>query len=150
MIWYIKAVVVMMLFMRAIYTDVKKNIIENRLIGAGLVTGFLLSYLAGGIPAVLQAVKGSCGVIVVLFPLFLIRGLGAGDIKLLGVMAVFFPEEIINIVLLSFFAGAVLALGKMVVRGFQKQKIYHPKETLNFSIPIAIGTSMVMLAGRGV
>lgn len=150
MIWYIKAVVVMMLFMRAIYTDVKKNIIENRLIGAGLVTGFLFSYLAGGIPAVLQAVKGSCGVIVVLFPLFLIRGLGAGDIKLLGVMAVFFPEEIINIVLLSFFAGAVLAFGKMVVRGFQKQKIYHPKETLNFSIPIAIGTSMVILVGRGV
>ena len=148
MIWYVKVIVAMALLLWAIYTDIKRNKIENRLLAAGLVTGILLVYLEGGGLGILDGVKRCFGVILVLFPFFLLKGLGAGDIKLLGVMAVFFPKEIISIIFLSFFIGAVIGIGKMVVRGLQKQKMYCKRETLHFSIPIALGVSMAILIGR--
>lgn len=93
----------------------------------------------------LAGIKMMCAVISVLFFLFIIKGLGAGDIKLLGVLALFFPEDAVSIIAASFFTGAVIAGGRMLIRACKKEKIYKRKETLNFSVPIALGTGAVKL-----
>lgn len=111
MFWWIKMGLVSALFMRAIYTDLKNQKIENKLIGIGLVMGLGCSYISGGKWGLMESIKMVCIIIIALFFLFVIKGLGAGDIKLLGVISAFFPGEIVTIIVLAFFAGAVFALG---------------------------------------
>lgn len=140
MLWWIKMGLVSVLFMRAIYTDIKRQKIENQLIGIGLVAALVCSCISGGQEGLIESMKMVFIVVIALFFLFVIKGLGAGDIKLLGVMSAFFPEEIITIIVFAFFSGAVYALGRMVIRAFLKQPVYQHREMLNFSIPIAMGT----------
>lgn len=136
---------VAVLLMRAVYTDLKTEKIENRLIGFGLISGFVCAYIRGGPSQFLTSAKMMCIIIFVLFFLFAIKGLGAGDIKLLGVLALFFPEDIVSIIAASFFIGAGIAGGRMIIRAWKKIKVYKKKETLNFSIPIALGTGAIKL-----
>lgn len=142
---YLKVGIVTGILFRAVYTDVKNGRIENRLIVAGLILGFICSGVAGGLPELLNSVKMVCTITIALFFLFVIKGLGAGDIKLFAMLAAFFPEEIISIVIVSFFVGAGIVLGRMVVRAIRHIPIYRRHETLNFSIPIAVGTEIIGL-----
>lgn len=134
-----------LLLIRAVYTDLKIGKIENRLIGFGLAAGFICGYAKGGTPQLLAGIKMMCIVIFSLFFLFALKGLGAGDIKLFGVLALFFPEDVMSIIVASFFTGAAIAGGRMLIRAWKKEKIYRRKETLNFSVPIALGTGAVKL-----
>lgn len=142
---WIQMGIVTLLLIRAVYTDLKIGKIENRLIGFCLVAGVVCIYGEGGTSQLLAGIKMMCAVISVLFFLFIIKGLGAGDIKLLGVLALFFPEDAVSIIAASFFTGAVIAGGRMLIRACKKEKIYKRKETLNFSVPIALGTGAVKL-----
>lgn len=137
--------IVIALLARAVYTDQKEGKIKNSLLLAGMGSGLLISYLKDGTKGFLDSITAAGIVLAALFFLFLIKGLGAGDIKLLCVLAVFFPEEAIPIVAASFFAGAVMAMGRMVLRWVKKEIIFIKHETMNFSIPITVGTGMVFL-----
>lgn len=139
--------IVFLLLVRGMYTDVKENRIENRLILAGIFCGLILAWMDKGITGLAESVRAAGIMFAALFFLFVIKGLGAGDIKLFCMLAVFFPRDAVSVLVGSFFAAALLALGKMAVRGIRKQKIYIRKETLPFSIPITIGT-LLALIGR--
>jgi len=134
-----------LLLIRAAYTDLKTGKIENRLIVLGLAAGFVCAYAEGGTSRLLTGIKMMCIVIAALFFLFAIKGLGAGDIKLLAMLALFFPEDAVSIIAASFFAGAAIAGGRMLIRAWRREKIYKRKEALNFSVPIALGTGAVKL-----
>lgn len=112
----IKLGIVAILLFRAVYTDVKRGQIENRLIVTGLVLGFICTIVTGGLSGLLDSVKMVCTITAALFFLFVIKGLGAGDIKLLAVLAAFFPKVIFSIVIASFFVGAGIALARMAVK----------------------------------
>ena len=73
------------------------------------------------------------------------RGLGAGDVKLLCVLSAFFPELLWDIVVASFVMAAVISVGKMMIRGIRRKNIYVPGETILFSVPVGIGTGLVLL-----
>lgn len=140
---YIKMGMVAVLLSRAIYTDVKRGQIENGLIAIGLIMGLICAGMAGGLSEILNSIKMVFTVMAALFFLFVIKGLGAGDIKLFAMLAAFFPGEIFSIVIISFFMGAGIALGRMVIRAVKRIPIYRRYETLNFSIPIAVGTGII-------
>lgn len=133
------------LLVRAVYTDRKEGKIKNRLLLAGFVSGLLFSYLNDGTKGVLDSLRAMGIIFLALFFLFLIKGLGAGDIKLFCVLAAFFPEEAVPIVVASFFAGAVMAVRKMVLRWIRKEVVFIKHETMNFSVPIAVGTGIVVM-----
>lgn len=137
--------VLVLVLARAVYTDVKKGIIENALIIFGFLAGVGFCFFKGGLPEVWFSLRTAGLIFLSLFFLFVLKGLGAGDIKLFCVIAVFLREEIILVVLLSFFAGAIIAIVKMAVRFFKKEKIYIRNEKMNFSIPIVIGTVVAIL-----
>lgn len=137
--------VLVLVLARAVYTDVKKGIIENRLVVFGLLAGVGFRFFEGGLPEVLFSLRTAGLIVLSLFFLFVLKGLGAGDIKLFCMIAVFLREKIILVVILSFFAGAVIAITKMAVRFLKKEKIYIRNEQMNFSIPVVIATVIAIL-----
>ncbi len=141
---WLRAVFVLLLLGRAIYTDFKKGVIENRNIGMGILTGFAWSMVYGGEKALLASIKMVVVVFVALFVLFLMKGLGAGDIKLLCALATFFPENIFGIICIAFLVAAGMALFKMLIRFVKHKAILVRGETLIFSLPIGVAALVIL------
>lgn len=142
---WVRIVLVFILLGRAIYTDVRRGIIENRNIWIGLIMAFIWSYCNTGMNGLLKSGKMVVLTFVVLFVFYLVKGLEAGDVKLLCVLSAFFPESVFDIVVASFITAAVISVGKMIIRGIRGKPIYVSGETILFSIPIGIGTGIVLL-----
>lgn len=130
---------------RAVYTDVRKGIIENRLMLLGMITGFLFVIFTGGKMLFWESIKSTVVIFAALFFLYIIKGLGAGDVKLICVLAVFFQRSCFKIVTTAFFVAAFMAIGKMIWRFFKNKKIYQRGETIQFSIPVAVATLLIFL-----
>ena len=129
---------------RAVYTDIKKGIIENRLLISALIIGAVLRVWLNGLMGFVFGLKMSVAMVAILFPLFLIKGIGAGDIKLLGVIALYMPDRIFYITAAAFILAGIWSVGRMIIRKVSGKKLWIRNETLHFSIPIAAGT---LLAG---
>lgn len=140
---FIKSVLVSVMLARAVYTDIREGRIENRLVGPGFLLGLTCAALENGMAGLWLSIKMVVIVIAVLFILFVIKGLGAGDIKLLSALAAFLPKDIACIVIAAFFAGAAISLGRMGFRLIKKLPVYKRGERLNFSVPIAAATALV-------
>jgi len=69
--------------------DFKYRRIPNWLIGAGLLTALLIHLLTGGATGALFSLEGFVAGIGLLLVPFALRGIGAGDVKLLGVVGAF-------------------------------------------------------------
>jgi prepilin peptidase CpaA len=96
----------------AVREDVVRHRIPNRLNLAALLLGCSLAFLAGGSRGlVLHAAGGAlvgCGVFV---PFYLLRGMGAGDAKLMGALGSFLgPGGALLAAAWALVAGAVIAL----------------------------------------
>lgn len=138
--FYGKVLLSGLILARAVYTDMKTGTIENRLTGAGFAAGLLMNLMEGGGQGFWESFRASALMLVSLFLLFLLRGLGAGDIKLMVAVTAFFPHAAVRLATASFLAGAVLAVGKMFYRRLRKGRLYVRGETIHFSIAIALGT----------
>ena len=94
--------------------DLKCKRIPNALIISGLAAGIIHTYetgASGGLGATLGNIFFP---ILLLFFFFLIRVIGAGDIKLFAVLAVFVgKDEVLRIMVLAFLVGGVYAFIKL-------------------------------------
>lgn len=85
--------------------------IPNALILTGWIIGVSVSAWLNGIAGVISALEGSIVGLVVLLPFYLIRTLGAGDVKLMAVVGAFLgPTDVLMAILATFLAGGVMAL----------------------------------------
>lgn len=109
------------LLLVAVYCDIRSFRIPNKLILVGLITGSLLNIIlpheAGGLS--FQAALVGFGVGLILFlPLYLIRAMGAGDIKLMGMIGIFVgPLPMLFIALYTAVAGGILAVIVLLCNG---------------------------------
>jgi prepilin peptidase CpaA len=106
----------------AAWFDARVRRIPNRLTIPGLAIGLLLRTADAARAATLAPLLSGFGAVAVVFvlsfPLFAVRGLGGGDVKLLLAVAAFLGLERIGPALLaSAVAGAVMALAWAVRRG---------------------------------
>lgn len=117
------------LLVAAMIYDADAHRIPNRLVLIGIVLGLLLQLLlphgdglfapahAGSIGLV-QALAGFGVGLGIMSPFYLLRIMGAGDVKLVAVTGLFLgPQGVLAAVLLTFLAGGVLALCVALYRG---------------------------------
>lgn len=110
-------VVMLALLAVAAWVDVRSQRIPNLLVVCGLVVGIVGNgtIVSGGWTFALLG--ASIGFLLFL-PLYMLRAMGAGDVKLMAMVGAFLgPAGAIIAVLLSFAAGGVLACAYAVARG---------------------------------
>lgn len=120
------------LLMLAVYHDVRSRRIPNRLVFFGAVVGLVLNTLlpagAGfftsspGALGLLSALGGLALGLALLMPMYAIKALGAGDVKLMAMVGAFVgPQAVFFCMLSSLLAGGVLALGVATCNGTLRQ-----------------------------
>lgn len=101
----------------AIATDIKSNRIPNLLLAPALSFALLLQTLIAGPSGLLAALGGLCVGLAMLMPLYAMGGMGAGDVKLLGVVGSFLgPWGALAAGAATLIAGAILGLGIIFVQ----------------------------------
>ena len=108
--------VVLVLVIAAAVTDLARRRIPNMLLLAGWVAVLpllLLSVRPGA--ALLGALAGAlCGLLVFL-PLYLLRGMAAGDVKLMATVGLFVgPYETLQVAVVTCCVGGIMALAMIV------------------------------------
>ncbi len=99
------------LVLAAGFTDVRSRRIPNWLTLSGLVLGFGLRILFSGTAGAAQSGKGFGLALLIYLPLYLLRGMGAGDVKLMAAVgSLAGPENWLYIFLATAITGGFLSL----------------------------------------
>src|SRR6516164_4837452 len=104
--------------------DWRSRRIPNLLTVPGLLLGVLAHGLLSGWHGVLTSLEGAGLALVILLPLVLLRGLGAGDWKLMGAVgALLGPIMFLFVLLGSIFVSGAMAIVQMFLAGRVVQTI---------------------------
>jgi prepilin peptidase CpaA len=126
----------------ATWHDVRSHRIPNLLILVGLVTGILSGAWLNGFAGVIHAMAGGLVGLFTLLPLYLLRTLGAGDVKLMAVVGLYLgPVDVLMVILGTFLAGGVMALVLAMRFGMMSQLLQNIKLML-------LGAVVKMSAGQ--
>ena len=129
----------MTLLLFAMREDIRSHRIPNQLVLVGLVIGLGLngllpegsgfnSEMPGGL-GWLVSIQGLLLGFAILMPIYLLRAMGAGDVKLMAMVGAFLgPADVVGVVVATFLAGGVMALvvavlGKQLMALLQNIKL---------------------------
>ena len=102
----------------AAYVDLRERRIPNWLTAPGLFVGLALHAWLGGWRGTLTSLEGAGLALVILLPLVLMRGLGAGDWKLMGAVGAFLgPWMMLFVLVASFFVTGLVSVVRMATMG---------------------------------
>jgi prepilin peptidase CpaA len=108
----------------AAYTDLLERRIPNWLTAPGLFVGLTLHAWLAGWRGVLTSLEGAGLALVILLPLVLMRGLGAGDWKLMGAVGAFLgPWMMLFVLVASFFVTGLVSIVRMAAMGKMKSTL---------------------------
>ena len=144
---------------RAVYSDLRFHRISNKLSMLGLVAGLGLQGLGGGSQGLISGLLGALVGFACFAPFYLLRAMGAGDVKLLAAVGAFIgPLGALYAALFSLIAGASGAIcyvlwraARASVSTFAREGLAAAgssalssvrlarRERLPFALPIAIG-----------
>lgn len=105
----------------AAWQDIKEHRIANRLVLAGVVMGFMFNAFIPAGEGFNSPAPGGLGWwgsltgigmgLAVLLPFYLLRAMGAGDVKLMGMVGAFLgPGQVLGALLGTFLVGGIMAL----------------------------------------
>lgn len=156
---YDKFLVLLSVAVIAVILDFATGKVSNKLILIGLLLGLCLRFYQGGLNQVGNYLLGITVPFLALIVVFLIGGIGAGDIKLFSVIGGFVgAKDVLVCIVAAIFIGAVISIIKILMNknffvcfshiiqffsGFyQTQKIQVFKKeksnTIHFTLPILI------------
>lgn len=100
-------------------TDLTSRRVPNRLIALGLVVSLAIQiWLAGPLSGFVQWIEGVLTGFALLFPIYLLGGTAAGDVKLLMLVGAWIgPEATLPVALMTFLFGGCWAFALALVRG---------------------------------
>ncbi len=109
------------LLLGAAWIDVKSHRIPNLLVLVGVGLGLLLNSLLPQGYGFISSLTGALGLpkalaglglgLAIMLPLYMLRAMGAGDVKLMAMVGAFLgPNAIIGTILVTFIVGGVLTL----------------------------------------
>jgi len=100
--------------------------IPNWLTVPGIVGGLAANTLAWGWHGTRVALEGAGLALALLLPFVLLRGLGAGDWKLMGALGAWLgPSRLIVVLLGTVFITGAMAIVQMIRNGRVKETLYH-------------------------
>lgn len=123
---FIKYAVLVLLLFLTVNSDMRYFRIKNLHIICGLSAGFVLNLLSDGLQGLVSSFLAAMIPIFILLLLFVMRMMGAGDIKLYSAIgSIMGPEFIIYTLGFSFLFGGVLAITIMLFRGSIRARLHH-------------------------
>ncbi len=126
----------LLLLTGAVLTDLTKDKIYNAWVVPGLLTGLSIA-LIQGTGRFIEALVAVMAAFLVLMPVYFIRGIAAGDVKLLLSTASFLSfQELQSCILYSFLIAGAISL---VIVVFKREK-----KTLHFAVPVLVSTILVL------
>jgi prepilin peptidase CpaA len=114
--------ILVMLLANAAWSDLKRHRIPNSIVISGVGAGIVLNgLLAPGLGFANQYAPGAGGLgfalgglglgLACLLPFYLLRAMGAGDVKLMAMVGAFLgPADLLGAVVFTFLAGGAMAL----------------------------------------
>jgi prepilin peptidase CpaA len=124
--------VLLLLFLSgAVVTDLRARLIPNPLVLSGAFTGLLLASLLPDGTGLLRALGGLALGLALFLPIYALRAMGAGDVKLMAMTGAFvgYPE-IFEAALWVLLMGGVLALVFALRRGVARRMAGNLREML--------------------
>jgi prepilin peptidase CpaA len=101
----------------AVAWDLRQGRIPNRLTYGSIALGFALRAILGGWRGALDGLAAGLVGGGVFFLFFLVRGMGAGDVKLMTAIGIWAGlRHLVVILMVTAIAGGILALGYMIAR----------------------------------
>src|SRR3954466_3907979 len=101
----------------AAITDLYSRRIPNALAVAGFVAGLSLNAWLNGWGGLAQSVMGFGLAVLIYVPLFLLRAMGGGDVKLMAAAgAIVGPRDWFTLFIMASIAGGVIAVGFLLAR----------------------------------
>lgn len=95
----------------ACVTDLYRRRVPNILTFGGAAAAIVYHLLASGVSGLLDATGGWLVGVAVFLPLFLLRGMGAGDVKLLAALGAWVgPRDIVWVAAYTAIAGGIMAI----------------------------------------
>lgn len=145
------------LLLIAAWSDIKTRRIPNWLVLLGILVGLLANgllpaglgfnntFVPGGL-GLLAALQGMGLGLAVLLPLYLLRAMGAGDVKLMGMVGAFLgPVHVQGAILFTLLAGGLVALILALRSGMLKRLIQNIKFILmGGMVKMSVGQLPVM------
>jgi prepilin peptidase CpaA len=111
------AVILVALVLTAAVWDLKSRRIPNWLSLAGIISGISLNSFLFGWTGLKEALEGMAVAFAVYFLLYMVRAMGAGDVKLMAAVGTFVgPENWFYIFLITALIGGVVALAVLAWR----------------------------------
>jgi prepilin peptidase CpaA len=112
------AVLALLIASVGLITDVRTRRIPNWLTAGALIGGLLVNLLVGGPQGVLSALAGAGLGFALLIPFYVIRAMGAGDVKLLAALgALLGPETLLVAAAAGALVGGLMSLIILARRG---------------------------------
>ena len=115
-------------------TDLRYRRVENLLSLTGFLTGLMFDIFCLGPAGTIDAAIAAFLVFMVLYPMFSIRLIGAGDIKFLMAVSMFLGREMLMASLVPIAAASVVIMLLMVFRKGRWKDLQIP-----MTIPISLG-----------
>ena len=110
----------------AVVWDFYKGKIPNLLIGAGILAGSVSLIYQRGPGEIMAHIPGVLFPVIMLFPLYKIGTIGAGDIKLFSLLGFYFTfPATVFCVFCSFWVGAVISLVVLVWRDNLRERMVY-------------------------
>nr|WP_294492356.1 prepilin peptidase [uncultured Anaerosporobacter sp.] len=164
----IKSTVLIILLVLATVSDFKTYRIPNKLILSGLVISFYFQFLEGFFLSVLYSLGILLLICIVFLPIYYIRAIGAGDIKLFAMISCFVGmKQGIQVIIVAFIIGGVFSIVKLfyyhifrsqlqslaeyITQTYYLKKIVpyssissKKKNVIHFSFPILLSTILLI------
>jgi prepilin peptidase CpaA len=97
------------------WIDLRSHLLPNWLTVSGFAVGVLTNAILGGWAGAKTSLLGAGIALAILLPVVLLRGLGAGDWKLMGALgAIVGREEIIYILFFAIVVAGLIAVAQMI------------------------------------
>lgn len=152
----------LLLVLSSAWTDLKDRRIGNRLLLAFFASGLILRLWFGATDSIEPAMLRMGVVALVFLPVFLIRGMGAGDVKLFMLLAFLLEKDATFLmVTLSLIFGGVFGILEMIrlrciryfspliLREERREVMTSGRMGIPYALPIAAGTFLsVFIEGQ--